>query len=85
MIARALLHLPGGRAPPAELQLPAFYRKHLDYRGLPIVSSGKVPDAALRAARDAVARMTAKRPGIVPALAQRGLRVAIMAESERTT
>lgn len=75
---------PPGR-PPAELGLPAFYRKHLDYRGLPIVSSDKVPDAALLRARDTVARMTSKRPEIVPELARRGVRVAIMARTELTT
>jgi len=73
------------KPPPPELKLAAFYQKHLDFRGLPIVSSAKVPDAALRAARDTVERMTSKRPAIVPELARRGVRVAIMAAAERTT
>lgn len=66
-------------------KLPDFYQKKLDYRGLPILSSAKVPDAALKAARDTVERMTSKRPEIVPELARRGVRVAIMAETELTT
>ena len=68
-----------------EMKLPPFYQKRVDYRGLPIASSAKVPDAALKAARDTVARMTSKRPEIVPELVRRGVRVAIMAETELTT
>lgn len=85
MILALLLAAQEVGPPPAELKLPAFYQKHLDYRGLPILSSAKVPDAALQAARDTVARMTSKRPEIVSELARRGVRVAIMAESELTT
>jgi hypothetical protein len=66
-------------------KLPDFYQKKLEYRGLPILSSAKVPDAALKAARDTVERMTSKRPEIVPELSRRGVRVAIMAETELTT
>ena len=65
--------------------LPAFYQKHLDCGGLPILSSAKVPDAALIQARKTVRRMTSKRPEILPELARRGVRVAIMAATELTT
>lgn len=71
--------------PPAALGLSPFYEKHLDLRGLPIVSSARVPDEALIRARDTVRRMTSKRPEIVPELARRGVRVAIMAKTELTT
>ncbi len=32
--------------PPSRLDLAGFYKKHVDYDGLPIVSSEKVPDKA---------------------------------------
>ena len=38
-------------APPARLAADPFYRKHVDAAGIPILSSARVPDAALFAAR----------------------------------
>jgi len=37
-------------SPPEELKLPSFYKKYCSLYGLPIVSSGKVQDKALKAA-----------------------------------
>lgn len=71
--------------PPEELHLDTFYRKHLDFQGLPIVSSHLVPDAALIETREIVANMLLKRPEMLDKLKQNKVRVAIMAESEKTT
>ncbi|MGH7446405.1 MAG: hypothetical protein ACREK1_03360 [Longimicrobiales bacterium] len=51
-------------APPPELGLDPFYRKYVDAHGIPIVTSEKVPDAALLMARDIVQFMLANRPDL---------------------
>lgn len=71
--------------PPSRLQLADFYKKHVDYAGLPIVSSEKVPDKALLEARKIVAMMTTKNPGMIEKLVKNQVRVAIMASTEMTT
>ncbi len=71
-------------APPAELKLDPFYRRHVDAMGLPIVSSAVVPDAALLAARDIAVAMLIERPDLRRAMIARGFRIAIMAETEGT-
>jgi hypothetical protein len=72
-------------APPAALALDPFYRKYVDADGLPIVSSEKVPDAALHAARDIVNAMLSHRPDVRATLVSRKSRVSIMAQSEAQT
>ena len=72
-------------APPNNLGLDPFYKKHVAVRGFPIVSSEKVPDEALLKARIIIRHMTSKRPEILDELKKRKVRVAIMAESELTT
>src|SRR5688572_28972090 len=47
--------------PPAELQLDPFYKKYVDAQGIPVVSSDKVPDAALLMVRDMVQFMLSER------------------------
>lgn len=44
-------------APPASLGVDPFYKKHTDALGIAILSSEKVPDAALLVARDIVIHM----------------------------
>jgi len=73
------------RPPPAELKVASFYKKYLDADGLPILSSEKVPDTALRQAKDIVTRMLVMRPDVRKAIVERKIRVAIMAKSEVTT
>ena len=51
-------------APPASLELDPFYKKYTDAHGVPVVSSAKVPDAALLMARDIVQFMLANRPDL---------------------
>ena len=70
---------------PAALRLDPFYAKHVDAGGIAVVGSGKVPDAALRAARDIVDPMLGHRPDLRAALVASKMRVVVMAESESTT
>jgi hypothetical protein len=64
---------------------PAFYKKYVDAHGLPVISSEKVPDAALLVARDIVVYMLANRPDIRREMIARKYRVGIMAVTEMTT
>lgn len=74
---------------PAELRerlrLDPFYHKHVDVRGLPILGSAHVSDAALREAAWIIAQMLSQRPDILDALAEAGARVVVMASTEYTT
>lgn len=71
--------------PPPYLECDPFYKKHTDAMGIPILSSEKVPDAALLVARDIVIHMLAKRPDVRSAMVERKMRVCVMAHSESTT
>lgn len=72
-------------APPAELKVPAFYKKYLDAKGYPIIASGTVNDYALREAAYLVDMMLAKRDDIRAAMAKSGSRLSIIAWNEFTT
>ncbi len=72
-------------APPATLGLDPFYKKYADAFGIPIVSSEKVPDAALLMARDVVNYMLMKRPDVRDVMIGRKSRVMVMAEKEMET
>src|SRR5258706_1934318 len=71
-------------APPARLAADPFYAKYVDAGGIPVLSSAKVPDEALLAARAIVAGMLAHRPDLARALVADHVRVAIMATDENT-
>ena len=71
--------------PPDSFRLNSFYKKYANASGIPIVSSGKVPDAALLIARDIVNFMLLKRPDIRRELINRRSRVLVMAENEMET
>src|SRR5688572_8990007 len=71
--------------PPASMNLDPFYAKYTEALGLPLISSAKVPDAALLVARDIVIHMLAKRPDIREGMIKAGFRVGVMAETEMTT
>ena len=73
------------RRPPQGLAVSAFYEKYLDAKGIPVLGSPKVPDRALREARDIVVRMVSMRPDVLKAMIGNGTRVAVMAETEVTT
>ena len=70
--------------PPASLALDPFYRRYVDAAGIPIVSSARVPDDALLAARDIAVAMLMDRPDLRRAMEAEKLRVAIMAVDEGT-
>lgn len=68
--------------PPAAIEAEPFYGKYVDADGIPILSSDKVEDAALLAARDIARGMLAKRPDLAAWLAANDFRIAIIAEDE---
>ena len=70
--------------PPASLGVDPFYAKYVDAAGIPVLSSAKVPDPALLAARAIVEGMLAHRPDLARALVAERFRVAIMARDEGT-
>ena len=72
-------------APPASLGIDTFYKKYGDAFGIPIVSSEKVPDAAILMARDIVNYMLLKRADVREALVTRKARVLVMAHTEMET
>jgi hypothetical protein len=72
-------------APPPHLKMPAFYKKYLDAEGIPIVSSNKVPDAALHRVRHTMRQMLARVPAARQRLVANKVKIAIMAKSEKTT
>src|SRR6266496_6120158 len=73
------------KAVPASLGFDRFYQRYVDARGIPILSSEKVPDAALLVARDIVLHMLAKRPELLDEMVKKNMRVGVMALSETTT
>lgn len=70
---------------PAYLKLDSFYKKYINAGGIPIVSSGKVPDKALVEARNIVVCMLAKITAVIPVMNRYKVHIAIMAVSELTT
>ncbi|WP_248284374.1 glycoside hydrolase [Qipengyuania pacifica] len=69
-------------APTARLAADPFYRKHVDAAGIPILSSARVPDAALFAARDMVRGMLAHRPDLAAWLVSNDYRIALISRDE---
>lgn len=67
------------------LSLAPFYERFVAAGSFPIVSSAKVPERALCTARDVVTRMLEHRPELLDRLADKKIRLAIMAKSELTT
>lgn len=69
-------------APPARLGTAPFYAKHVEAAGIPVLSSARVPDAALFAARDMIRGMLAHRPDLARWLVAHDYRVALIAQDE---
>jgi alpha-glucosidase len=67
------------------LKLDPFYEKSADYKGLPILASGKVSDAALAEARYLIGKMLADRDDITRAMVKANCRFVVMAPTEMTT
>jgi len=76
---------PSITAPPKSLKLDPFYKKHVNSKGVPIVSSEKVADAALLKVDELVNKMLADRPDIREALIEAGVRFVIIGAKEQTT
>jgi len=74
--------------PSAEMRetfnLGKHYEKVRMVDDFPVVSSAKVPDAALEEAAHVVRAMLVNRPDIIRKLAENHIRLGIMAVSERT-
>jgi hypothetical protein len=69
---------------PESLGVSPFYRKYADALGIPVISSEKVPDAALLVARDIINTMLAARPDLRKAMIARKWRTGVIAEVEMT-
>ncbi|MDQ3012315.1 MAG: glycoside hydrolase, partial [Acidobacteriota bacterium] len=72
-------------APPATPGVDPFYKKYADAMGISVLSSEKVPDAALLVARDIIIHMLAKRPELRAEMVKKRMKVGVMAQSESTT
>ena len=83
--AFAATKFPEVTAPPAELHVPAFYKKFISADGYPIVASERVNDYALKEAAHLVNLMLARRPDVRAAMIQGGSRLCILAHDEFTT
>ena len=68
-----------------QFQLDPFYRKTILVDGFPVVSSGKVSDAALLEAAHLIRQMLRTRPDLIKALVEARVRFSVMASDEFTT
>lgn len=68
-----------------KLKLDPFYKKHVDYKGYPILSSEKVSDPALLEARYLISKMLDGRDDVLAALVKSRCRFVVMAQTEMTT
>ncbi len=69
---------------PESLGVSPFYKKYVDAQGIPVITSEKVPDAALLVARDIINTMLAARPDLRKAMIARKWRTGVIAEVEMT-
>jgi alpha-glucosidase len=60
----------------------AFYRKHLDIKGIPVAASGEVADEALRRTHEIVGRLLAGRPDIIEAMVKDGMYLIIIGKDQ---
>ena len=70
-------------APPAGVD--AFYQRHRDATGIPVLSSAAVPDAAVHAACVVVVRMLSAREDVRQAMLAQQMRVGLIGRNELTT
>ncbi len=69
---------------PASLGVSQFYKKYVDAQGIPVISSERVPDAALLVARDIIITMLSNRPDVRKRMIARGWRTGVIGETEMT-
>ncbi|NCF93347.1 MAG: hypothetical protein GWQ05_20685 [Verrucomicrobiaceae bacterium] len=72
-------------APPAKLKVDPFYKKYVSAGGLPVLSSEKVNDYALKEAAFLVTEMLALRPDVLQAMIKSGSRFCVIGHNEFTT
>jgi len=60
----------------------AFYKKHIDVGGLPVVAAGEVADLALHRAHEIVAHMLAGRPDVLKAMVDGRMYLAIIGKDQ---
>lgn len=82
--ATADVNTPEVAGVPTELEFDPFYQKYVNAGGIPVVTSNKVPDAALVRAREIVLFMLRKRPDLHFNMVNHRAFVAILAETEVT-
>ena len=70
---------------PEYLKLPEFYKKSTTVKGLPVVSSDKVTDFALKEAAHLVEKMIGHRKDILDNMIKRNCRLVVMGHNEFTT
>jgi len=72
-------------SPPASLGLDPFYKKYIDAKGIPVISSGKVPDEALLSVMNMANTMLDKNPDVRQKMISYHARIGIMGKEEVTT
>jgi alpha-glucosidase len=82
----ATAQTPAISSPPAELAYEGFYTKYVSFRGLPILASAKVEDAALIRISSTFGKMLSRVPkGTIEAMVGAGCHYSVIAEEEGQT
>ena len=71
--------------PPAAWQLPPFFKKYIDAGGIPILGSGRIPDAAILRAQETVKMLLSARADIRQAMIQNQATLVVIAPEEQIT
>ena len=71
--------------PPAAWQLPPFFKKYIDAGGIPILGSGRIPDAALLRSQETVKMLLSARADIRQAMIQNQATLVVIAPEEQIT
>ena len=83
------INIPEPSPPPVSVRetfdLDPFYQQWIDVEGLPIIASAKVNPYAVKEAAWLIRQMIGHRKDVLQALAQNGVRFAVMAHNEMTT
>jgi hypothetical protein len=90
--AAALTGAPGVTAPPETFfqkvreqdreAARAFYKKHIDVKGMPVVASAQVADLALQRTYDIVTHVLAGRPDVIKAMVDQGMYLIIIGKDQ---
>ncbi|HLK56814.1 MAG TPA: hypothetical protein VKU00_09630 [Chthonomonadaceae bacterium] len=62
-----------------------FYTKYIDVKGIPVVASAEVADAALQRTYDIVTHLLAGRPDVIAAMANQGMYLIIIGKDQAYT